>query len=304
MAMISEKPTITSGADLEEEIDALRKHFKEDIRILSSIGHFSYILKIRADQYDISLTLQLDRECDMKDAYASVSPFFLSTESYPCKAPDIIITAPRLTPDQILLVQQLLQSYSESLVNRPMVLSIHSRLLQWFDENKIQTLSVNMNNVTPALPSSPRSPTLAKLVSPFGFANNQTRISQHELNDHEQIKPCSTKTIEDVLVRLEEDHRLDKRYIRVGFLDRLLGLQEKSYQELDWQTDPSAIHERSTLTFVISKCSIQYLKYGNETIWDKEKRLDLILGSNSNQQILDNIINRHRNLLESMNSPL
>ena len=227
----------------------------------------------------------------------------LRTESYPRKAPDIIITAPRLTPDQILLVQQLLQSHSASLLNRPMILSVHSRLLQWLDENKIQTLSANMNNVTPTLPTTPRSPPLAKFVSPF-IVNNQNRISQYELNDHEQVKPCSTRTIEDVLAHIEVDHRLDKRYIRVGFLDRLLGLQEKLYQEFDWQTDPSTIHERSTVPVAIPKCSIQYVKYGNEIIWDKENRLDLILGSNSNQQILDDIINRHRNLLESMNSPL
>lgn len=42
------------------EINDLRNYFKDNIRILSSIGQFSYILKIRADQYDVSLTLQLD----------------------------------------------------------------------------------------------------------------------------------------------------------------------------------------------------------------------------------------------------
>ena len=41
-------------------VPTLRNHFKDNIRILSSIGQFSYILKIRADQYDVSLTLQLD----------------------------------------------------------------------------------------------------------------------------------------------------------------------------------------------------------------------------------------------------
>jgi hypothetical protein len=44
----------------EEEINSLRDHFKDDIRILSSIGQFSYILKIQTHQYDVSLTLQLD----------------------------------------------------------------------------------------------------------------------------------------------------------------------------------------------------------------------------------------------------
>jgi hypothetical protein len=50
----------TSDEQEEEEINSLRDYFKDNIRILSSIGQFSYILKIRADQYDVSLTLQLD----------------------------------------------------------------------------------------------------------------------------------------------------------------------------------------------------------------------------------------------------
>ena len=50
-----------STRDLQnDEISDLRKHFNDSIRILSSIGQFSYILKIRTDQYDVSLTLQLD----------------------------------------------------------------------------------------------------------------------------------------------------------------------------------------------------------------------------------------------------
>jgi hypothetical protein len=44
----------------QEEISSLRDYFKDNIRILSSIGQFSYILKIQVYQYDVSLTLQLD----------------------------------------------------------------------------------------------------------------------------------------------------------------------------------------------------------------------------------------------------
>lgn len=58
MANSSENKSSSDGQ--QEEIGSLRDYFKENIRILSSIGQFSYILKIRADQYDVSLTLQLD----------------------------------------------------------------------------------------------------------------------------------------------------------------------------------------------------------------------------------------------------
>ena len=58
MANTSENKS--SSDDQQEEIKSLRDHFKDNIRILSSIGQFSYILKIRVEQYDVSLTLQLD----------------------------------------------------------------------------------------------------------------------------------------------------------------------------------------------------------------------------------------------------
>jgi hypothetical protein len=54
------------GIRQEEEINSLRDHFKDNIRILSSIGQFAYILKIRTDQYDVSLTLQLDSKLKQK----------------------------------------------------------------------------------------------------------------------------------------------------------------------------------------------------------------------------------------------
>jgi hypothetical protein len=64
MANTSENKS--SSDDQQEEIKSLRDHFKDNIRILSSIGQFSYILKIQVHQYDISLTLQLDGKYNTK----------------------------------------------------------------------------------------------------------------------------------------------------------------------------------------------------------------------------------------------
>lgn len=60
--MTSTTETANSCDNQQAEITSLRDHFKDKIRILSSIGQFSYILKIHPDQYDVSLTLQLDRK--------------------------------------------------------------------------------------------------------------------------------------------------------------------------------------------------------------------------------------------------
>jgi hypothetical protein len=221
MATASENKS--NSDDQQEEIKSLRDYFKDNIRILSSIGQFSYILKIRVEQYDVSLTLQLD-------------------ESYPSKAPEIILTAPRLTPEQISVVQQLLQTYSETLLNQRMVLSIYSRLLQWFDENNIQTLNVNSNNnnnnnTNSTMPSTPCSPTNSRANVPVIPAHNNNKIHQTDEYDNEHIKKSSMKTAEDVISRVEWDDRLDKRFFRVGYIDRFTGLQEKSFTDFDFKVD-------------------------------------------------------------------
>ncbi|CAF1126259.1 unnamed protein product [Rotaria magnacalcarata] len=281
MATTAENKSNSGGQ--EDEINLLRIHFKDNIRILSSIGQFSYILKIRADQYDVSLTLQLD-------------------ESYPNKPPEILITAPRLIPDQISLVQKLLQSYSETLINQPMILPIYTRLLKWFDENNIQTLTVN----TTSNSSIPRSPTNGKMGSPFvpnnNNNNNNNKTAHTDEHNHEDIKKCSMKTVEDVISRIEWDNSLDKRYFRVGYIDHFLGLQEKPFNDFDFKIDLSTISDRHTNILAIPKHRIQYFKYANEVIWDKKSRIDLMFGSTGSQQTIYDVVKRHENLVATKNS--
>lgn len=168
-----------------------------------------------------------------------------------------------------------------------MILSIYSRLLKWFDENNIQALTVTNNTNTNNLPPIPRSPTNGKLIPSFTSTHNP---NEHE---HEQMKKSSMKTADEVIARLERDICLDKRYCRVGYIDPLLGLQEKSYNELDFKQDSSTITDRQTNTLNVPKHRIQYFKYANEIIWDKESRIDLIFGSTGNQQTMADIVKRH-----------
>ena len=306
MTMATIDETQTTGVKIPEaEIDELRQHFKEHIRILSSIGQFAYILKIRAEQYDVSLTLQLDRKFIRmnvkKDNLFNSIQIFIVIDSYPLKIPDILITAPRLTPDQISIVQKVLQSHSESLINQPMVLTIYSRLLRWFDENNIQALSMNIKQASSSVPTTPRSPAFAKLVSPFALLSNQNRSTQTDSNDSETIK---SKTIDTILARIEADPRLDKSLIRVGFIDRFIGLQEKRYQEFDCKLDSSETQDRSALTSIVPKHLIQYFKYGDDIIWDKDKQNDVLLDAADSQQTIEDILNRQKNSREMIDSAL
>lgn len=213
--------------------------------------------------------------------------FSFLIESYPSKPPEIIITAPRLTPDQVSLVQQLLLSYSKTLLNQPMVLAIYSRLLQWFAENNIQALETSTNNNSN--PSSSRSQSDA-------VSNTSSVPTQ---NSTDATKKSSMKTAEDVISRIEWDDRLDKRYFRVGYVDRFLGLQEKAFNDFDFKVDLSTVSDRHSNILAIPKHRIQYFKYNNEIIWDKETRTDLMFGSTGNQQTIYDVIQRHDNLMEN-----
>lgn len=180
-----------------------------------------------------------------------------------------------------------------------MVLLIHSRLLQWLAENNIQTLNVNSNNsnTNTSIPTNSRSPINVPLVP----GSNQPKTPQIDECDNENIKKTSMKTAEDVISRIEWDERLDKRFFRVGYVDRFLGLQEKSFTDFDFKVDLSTISDRHSNILAIPKHRIQYFKYNNEIIWDKETRTDLMFGSTGNQETIDDVIKRHENLMETNN---
>ena len=162
-----------------------------------------------------------------------------------------------------------------------MILLIYSRLLQWFEENNIQSLNAN-----DATSSTPRSPINAPSIP----IPNQNKNPSNDECDNEQTKKTSMKTADDVISRVEWDNRLDKRYFRVGYIDRFLGLQEKSFTDFDFKVDLSTVSDRHSNILAIPKHRIQYFKYANEIIWDKETRTDLMFGSTGNQETIDDVI--------------
>ena len=165
-------------------------------------------------------------------------------------------------------------------------MSIYSCLIQWLVENNIPTLDTNSINMN----SSIRH--LEKNVK----KNHSNKNNEHD-NDH--VKRSSMKTVEDVISRIEWDDHLDKRYFRVGYMDRFLGLQEKSFNDFDFKIDLASISDQHSNILAIPKHRIKYFKYKNEIIWDKETRIDLMFGSTGNQQTIYDVIKRHENSLEN-----
>ena len=193
-----------------------------------------------------------------------------------------------------------------------MVLLIYARLLQWLDENNIQTLNVSTSSTTAAtttmtttnasIPSAPRSPTNSKTVASSIAAAPTNPPPRTDESEQEQSKKSSMKTAEDVISRIEWDTRLDSRCFRVGYDDRFLGLQEKPFSDFDFKVDLSTVSDRHSVILAIPKHRIRYFKYNNEIVWDKETRTDLMFGSTGNQETINDVLQRHEQLMDSNHS--
>lgn len=97
-------------------------------------------------------------------------------------------------------------------------------------------------------------------------------------------KKVPMKTATDVINRIQWDEKLHPEDFVIGYLDRFLGVIENSFSSFDWEdvtsVDPSILS--------IPRHRIQYFKYHDEIVWDKNKRLDCVFGSTgSGQTILD-----------------
>ena len=88
-------------------------------------------------------------------------------------------------------------------------------------------------------------------------------------------KKSSMKTADDVIKRIQWDPHLCSEHFLVGYLDRFLGIQEKYFSAFSWEDLASVDYD----TLAVPKHRIQYFKYKNIVIWDKNTRLDNVFGS-------------------------
>ena len=83
------------------------------------------------------------------------------------------------------------------------------------------------------------------------------------------------KTAADVIKRLEWDPDVDKEDFIVGYMDRLVGLQERPFTAFTWE-DLASVDQ---FALAIPQHRIQYFKYKDVKVWDKNERLDNVFGS-------------------------
>ena len=83
------------------------------------------------------------------------------------------------------------------------------------------------------------------------------------------------KTASDVIKRLQWDQDVEKEEFIVGYMDRIVGLQERRFTDFTWE-DLASVDQ---FALAIPQHRIQYFKYKTVKVWDKNERLDDVFGS-------------------------
>ncbi len=83
---------------------------------------------------------------------------------------------------------------------------------------------------------------------------------------------------------------MDSREFVVGYVDRFVGLQEKTFDDFSFKNFVDVDFEKQE--FSVPQHRIQYFKWKGSVVWDKTVRMDYIFGSgNSKKTIFDNDFN-------------
>lgn len=97
------------------------------------------------------------------------------------------------------------------------------------------------------------------------------------------------RTADDVIKRVSHDANVDKRRVKVSYIDRFAGLIEKPFESFDFgfaDADPQS-------TNAIPQHRIQSFRYDDEIVWDKSSRLDAVFGSSGTAETILDVVKRH-----------
>ncbi|KAM4652445.1 leukocyte receptor cluster member 9 isoform 1-T3 [Discoglossus pictus] len=103
------------------------------------------------------------------------------------------------------------------------------------------------------------------------------------------------KTAVDVISRIQWDTHLPTEMFSIGYLDRFVGIIEKPFSAFCWEDLASV----SLDVLAIPKHRIQYFKYRDLIVWDKNTRTDNVFGSTGSGMTILDIIDNYETLLET-----
>ncbi|CAG2199142.1 unnamed protein product [Mytilus edulis] len=256
----------TDNIDMQsQEVAKVKKNFNGQCRIITDIADFSHVVTLQPKDQDIIYKFQLKK-------------------TYPSTKPNIIIRSGTMDSKAVDEIQNELEETAASALGSPMVLNLVEHAQLWLQKNNI--------NLTPSAKTKSKT-NKEKSVNKISVAkqdrkNRKEKKVQDETADE---KKPSMKTSDDVVKRILWDGNLPVDEFLVGYIDRFLGIQEKYFTSFSWEDIATVDYN----VLAVPKHRIQYFKYRDVKIWDKNLRMDNVFGSTgSNTTIYDVIEKYHK----------
>ncbi len=204
---------------------------------------------------------------------------------YPVELPEIRIQATKFAPESQEELQRVVLEKAASMAGCPMIGSLVKEAMQWFH---VQGLDEGFQP-----PQEDHAASKGKHHSKGKSRKKGKKSSMdHNPSDEKLEKKSSMKTAEDVINRIQWDDNLPSEAFCVGYLDRFLGIMEKSFEAFSWEDISSVDYN----VLAIPKHRIQYFKYQDLKVWDKASRLDNVFGSTGSGLSITDVMDRYNEL--------
>ena len=151
-------------------------------------------------------------------------------------------------------------------------------------QEKSNSEKINLEKTNQALHQKKSHATLTG-DSSSSQAQNKTNSSD---SDGQLQKKSSMKTATDVIHRILWDDALPTGDFIIGYLDRFIGVIEKPFTAFSWEDIASV----DLNVLAVPKHRIQYFKYRDIVVWDKNKRMDKVFCSTGDSQNIIEIIEK------------
>ena len=117
-----------------------------------------------------------------------------------------------------------------------------------------------------------------------------SKVESKENASDGPLKKASMKTATDVIHRILWDDALPTEDFIIGYLDRFIGVIEKPFTAFSWEDIASV----DLNVLAVPKHRIQYFKYLDIIVWDKNKRMDKVFGSTGDSLTIIDIIAKEK----------
>ncbi|XP_060075648.1 leukocyte receptor cluster member 9-like [Ylistrum balloti] len=241
---------VEENSDVQQlEINTVKQTFTGQCRVLTNIGEHRHIVTLVPKDKDLVIKFQL-------------------TANYPNDAPGILIKSAVLDEEEVTSLQNHLQERAEQMKGAGIILVLAAEAQTWLEdqgiiiEERIQENNSKKTNRYNTKGSGEKQ-------------KRKKRKEQIEEKETENVKKAAMKTAEDVIKRIQWDGQLPQDEFIVGYIDRFTGIQEKYFDSFSWEDIASVDYT----VLAIPKHRIQYFKYRDIKIWDKNDRLDNVFGS-------------------------